>query len=331
MFKKEKIYSNLDRRTLDAELLRNIQTRKNEKSEDSEIKTCLVIQGGGMRGIYSMGVLDALEEYNLNDAFDYILGSSAGAINGAFFLTKQSKEAINLYSKRICNSKFINFSRLNKIVDIGYLTSEVFKTLDVQKLKDSDTNLVINLTEYETGRPFTVTSKDKDIDLRKALKATASMPFLYNKTVNINGKEFVDGGATDELPLLKAIELGCTDILIILTRDISFRRRYRAFTVWFLKNMFMRDYKANLKEIVMHSLERFNNTMKVLEIPNMQSNPRISVIYPSDKRKLVSMTTKNKKRLQLCYEMGKNDLKSWVKNNSMESSNSKEKIKIKMN
>ena len=78
-----------------------------------------------MRGTYSMGALMALEEAGLGKAFDHVVGSSAGAINGAYLLAEQAKLAVTVYLDDISNKKFVDFWRLSKVVDIDYLVDEV--------------------------------------------------------------------------------------------------------------------------------------------------------------------------------------------------------------
>ena len=102
-----------------ANLIKNLRTRADQKTNgknDSQIKTCLVVQGGGMRAAYSMGCLLALDEFGYRGAFDYILGSSAGAINAAYFLAGQSKMAARIYADYLTQNDFIDFFRPRNIL-----------------------------------------------------------------------------------------------------------------------------------------------------------------------------------------------------------------------
>ena len=79
-------------------------------TRSGELRLGLVVQGGGMRGVYSMGALAALEEAGLRESFDIVTGSSSGAINAAYFLAGQADEAVDLYL-RYLNSRECVHSR----------------------------------------------------------------------------------------------------------------------------------------------------------------------------------------------------------------------------
>src|SRR6476659_5404086 len=68
-------------------------------------RPALVVQGGGLRGIYSLSALAVLEELGLRDAFSRVIGSSAGAINGAYFLAGQARESISIYTEDLSNRR----------------------------------------------------------------------------------------------------------------------------------------------------------------------------------------------------------------------------------
>ena len=103
--------------------LENILKRKRERSKGllgpKKVKSALVIQGGGMRGAFSAGSLIALENLGFAESFDAIYASSSGAINGSYFLAKQSALGTSIYYRDINNSKFINIFRPKKIFDVG--------------------------------------------------------------------------------------------------------------------------------------------------------------------------------------------------------------------
>ena len=68
------------------------------------MKTGLVLEGGGMRGIYTAGVLDAMDEAGLRAAFDGVIGVSAGAVHGCSFVSGQRGRSIR-YFTRYCRDR----------------------------------------------------------------------------------------------------------------------------------------------------------------------------------------------------------------------------------
>jgi hypothetical protein len=87
----------------------------------------LVVQGGGMRGVYSMAVLAAFEEMGWTRCFDHVAGASAGAMNGAHFITGQARYGVETYIDHLSNRKFIDFFRLRKLVDLDYMIDDLVR------------------------------------------------------------------------------------------------------------------------------------------------------------------------------------------------------------
>lgn len=300
------------------QIAKNIRLRKEEITSNvtSHIKTGLVVQGGGMRGIYSMAALMALEECNLGESFDHVVGSSAGAINGAYLLAQQAKLAVTVYLDDISNKNFVNFFRLKKIVDIDFLVDGVLKkhkALDIKKVKNSRSTLHIILTHYLTAQAHVVTNKDPELDIMEALRATAAMPILYNRVVQVKGNGFIDGGVVDAVPLKRAIDLGCTDILVVLTREPSFRRKRPNLLMRLIEHVFLRKYPKVMKEKVLAEDNLFNETMEIIEGETyLNKGIRIGVVYPSDLGKMVSRTTNDKNLLLECALMARNDIRKFL-------------------
>ncbi len=73
-----------------------------------DFKIALAIEGGAMRGVVSSGMVAGLEYLGLLPAFDVVYGTSAGAINGAYFVAGQAAYGATIYYEHINNSKFIN-------------------------------------------------------------------------------------------------------------------------------------------------------------------------------------------------------------------------------
>ena len=120
------------------EALENIKKRFQEKKEGKKSlrKTALVLQGGGMRGVFGAGVCCALEELGYTKAFDEVYGVSAGALNAAYFLSGQAAYGTTIYYQDINNRKFINLFRGRKIVNIDFLMDIICskKPLNVKRL-----------------------------------------------------------------------------------------------------------------------------------------------------------------------------------------------------
>ena len=80
------------------------------------MKTGLVLEGGGVRGIYTAGVLDVFMEHGIT--FDGVIGVSAGAIHGCSYLSNQKGRSIRYYKKYCNDPRFMSFKSWIKTGDI---------------------------------------------------------------------------------------------------------------------------------------------------------------------------------------------------------------------
>ncbi|MEC4670033.1 MAG: patatin-like phospholipase family protein, partial [Nitrospirota bacterium] len=143
-----------------------------------------------------MGALAALEEMGFGQCFDHVAGSSAGALNGAYFITGQAGYGVETYIKYLSQRNFVNPLRFKKMVDIDYLVDHIGKKvrpLDIKKLTSATTMLHIALTDFSHGKTCYVTNRTPGIDLWEAFRASAAMPILYNKPVKVGDGLYVDG------------------------------------------------------------------------------------------------------------------------------------------
>ncbi len=280
----------------------------------------LVIQGGGMRGIYSAGAMTALAEIGLADSFSHIFASSSGAINGAYLLAGQTDLLIPGYAQYL-NSKspFIRYWRLNKIVDIDYLVDNVLMhstfPLDVKAVIESPTTLHTLLTNFHTAENVDIDSKrirandNSGHFLYEVLRATSALPLFYGRVIKINDVGYVDGGITDAIPLLRAIQTGCTDITVIATRGPNFRRNRKSGFNRILGSLALISHPTALRKALLNEDYLFNETMRKLQgIDDADKELKITLVYPSDNSRLASRTTRNEKELRDCAIMGQEDL-----------------------
>ena len=167
------------------------------------MKTGLVLEGGGVRGIYTAGVLDVFLEKGI--CFDGVIGVSAGAIHGCSFLSGQHGRSIRYYSNYCSDPRFMSVSSLLKtggLVGVDFCYHEIPEKLD---LYDNEAFMRNGVPFYavcsnvETGKPeyLRMTDMFAQIDI---LRASASMPYV-SRLVEINGKKYLDGGSTDSIPV----------------------------------------------------------------------------------------------------------------------------------
>lgn len=201
-----------------------------KRADDYTLGLC--IEGGSMRGVVSAGMVTALEQLGLLRVFDHVFGSSAGAMNGAFFVAGQAAYGTTIYYENINNNKFIDFRRAfgdKPIVDIDFLVWEVMvheKPLNAQKVLDSPVPLHVVAANVDSGKPEVLNSWDSGRRLLESLRAGATMPIVGGPPYGCEGGRYWDPMFfRDSIPVGPAENFGCTHILVLLTRPQGIRRR----------------------------------------------------------------------------------------------------------
>ena len=274
-------------------------------------RRALVVQGGGMRGVYSMAALAALDDAGLRNTFDLIVGSSAGAINAAYFLAGQAEEAVNLYVDHLSNRNFVNMARINKIVDIDYLVDVALKQylpLNIDALRKSSTLLEVILTDAETAEPKIITNRDDEFDFYEVIRATAALPGLYNKRVAVGSRLYVDGGTVDSLPLAQALDFDPEVVLAVVTRRQGYRRERHGIFYRIVGRTMAHGQSNAIKSLIGKRDPVFNSAMEALEQQHADG-ARIYGVFPSDESNLVSRTTFDRSMLLACAAMGRRDMR----------------------
>lgn len=185
----------------------------------------LILEGGGNRGIYTSGVLDAFIENGIE--FPYVIGVSAGSCNAASYIGKNYRRQHDI-TINYCNDKrymsvnsvLANGQYLNLEWVFGELSYELMP-LDYETYESSGTRLCAVTTNAKTAGPEYFYPKDLREYGCPILKASCALP-IATKGVNINGEMFFDGGISDSIPLEKAFDDGCKKAVVILTQVRGF-------------------------------------------------------------------------------------------------------------
>lgn len=286
------------------------QNRRGQRGTDT---IGLVVQGGGMRGVYSMGALAALEEMGFGQSFDHVAGSSAGALNGAYFITGQASYGVETYVHHLTRKSFVNPLRVKKMVDIDWLVDHIGKQarpLLLQKLLTARTTLHISLTGYTDGQTRYVTTREPGIDLWEAFRASAAMPILYNKSVKVGDGLYVDGSLRARVPIQRVVEHGCRYVVVILTMPPSHRIKSRHAWLQSLSWPATRRYSAALRQALFEEDRDYNRMKSDLS----RENPRIAdgankvvVITPRSRPQRFSTITTNARHLMQCALQARED------------------------
>jgi len=190
-------------------------------------RVALVIEGGAMRGVVSGAGAAAIAQLGLREVFDEVYATSAGAMNAAYFISGQADLGITIYFEELASREFINPWRLWKIMDVDLVFSHIIsrvKPLDVEAILASRTRFLVAMSEYRTGKARLVDVQASPTPLTQILKAATSIPVLYNRLTEVDGELCFDGGLQNPFPIRDAVQRGCTDIVVLLSRPASYVR-----------------------------------------------------------------------------------------------------------
>lgn len=191
------------------------------------MKKGLVLEGGAMRGLFTAGVLDALLEEGIE--FDGAVGVSAGAAFGCNFKSRQKGRVLR-YNTRYCRDKrYCSFYSLLTTGDL-YGAKFCYETLpntldpfDWERYEKNPMPFYAVLTEVASGEPTYFLCEGEKKRQMDIFRASASMPMVSRK-VKISGKEYLDGGISDSIPLSFLEKEGYEKNLVILTQPRSYQK-----------------------------------------------------------------------------------------------------------
>jgi predicted patatin/cPLA2 family phospholipase len=217
------------RSTID--LLRARAARRSLAPHGDGASIALAVEGGAMRGVVSAGMVSALEALGLTDAFDAVYGSSAGALNGAYFLAGQAALGTTIYYEDINNRRFIDLRRPlygRPIVNLGFLIDDVAarqKPLAVDRVLSSRSPLAVLVTDVATSAPVALRQFRSGRELFAAMRAGATMPIVAGPPAAFQDQHCFDASLTEPIPVRTAEADGHTHVLVLLTRPGEVRRR----------------------------------------------------------------------------------------------------------
>ena len=186
----------------------------------------LVLEGGGMRGVFTSGVLDAFMKHNVY--FEYIVAVSAGACNGMSYVSRQPRRA------RISN---IDYLARYKYIGIRHLVSQgcIFDSkllydkfpnkllpFDFDEYFKHSQNFEMVTTNCLTGTPMYLKELEDHQRSLDIVRASSSLPYV-SKIVDVDGIPMLDGGIVDSIPVQRAIDMGYKNNVVILTRNKGWR------------------------------------------------------------------------------------------------------------
>jgi predicted patatin/cPLA2 family phospholipase len=199
-------------------------------ARDDPHRVALVVEGGGMRGVYGAGMVRALAGLGLRDSLDEVVAVSAGALAGAALVIGNTAGLPAVYHEDLCDRAFIDLRRglqsTRAVVSLDFLFETVMRGrhgFDPGDLIDSDIPLRPVATSLDQLHGRTLDGMTTAEEWRLALRASACIPLWAGPPVELHGRRLVDGYVSDPLPVVRAIEGGATHVLVLLARGMAER------------------------------------------------------------------------------------------------------------
>lgn len=266
-------------------------------------KIGLVLEGGGMRGAYTGGVLEAFMEEDIR--FPYIIGVSAGANNGANFIAGQKKRSEKVFVDYASDKEFSglrHWIKEDSYINMEFLFDDLANDLlpfDYEAFADSRTVFKVCATNARTGQAeyFKKPNYKDETFMTRVLKASSSLPVI-SKPVNIDDQLYFDGGITDSIPLDKSIQDGNKHNVIVLTRNKDYRKRSQLLGLY--SRRYLRKYPKLLDALEKRHI-RYNITLE--KIDNLEKEGFVFVFRPIEEIK-VGRLEKDSENLKDLYDQG---------------------------
>ena len=268
----------------------------------------LVLEGGGMRGVFTSGVLDCFMDHGIR--FPYTIGVSAGACNGLSYMSGQRGRAKYSNIDMLDKYHFIGIKHLitkGNIMDFDLMFHEFPERIipyDYEAYAKCTEEYEMVTTNCITGQACYYNEKQSPKRIIDIVKASSSLPFVC-PIAYVDGSPMLDGGIEDSIPLLRARELGYNNNVVVLTRNKGYRKDDKPSKV---PALFYRKYPLLRNAIAARNM-MYNRQIALVE--ELEDKGRLIVIRPSQPITVSRMEKDTAKLLDL-YNQGYQAAKAYI-------------------
>lgn len=269
------------------------------------VQAGLVLEGGGMKGIYTAGVLDFFMEKDLY--FQNCYGVSAGACHLCSYISRQPKRAWHVSLDYLKGTDYCSMHSLLTTGDL-FNVKMCYDTIpnkllpyDYKAAAAYEGNAYAVVTNLRTGKAEYMPMKEMHRDIVH-VRASASLP-LVSRIVMIDGEPYLDGGMADPVPIRHAIEDGNAKNVVILTKEVGFIRKPAPSAQLEMIKLRYAKY-PKLYELLADRHNAYNETLRFMEAE--AANGRAFVIRPKLPND-IGRIEKDRRKLEALYQLGYRD------------------------
>lgn len=262
--------------------------------------TGLVLEGGGMRGVFTSGVLDGFMKHNLY--FRYVVAVSAGACNGMSYMSHQPRRA------RISN---IDYLERYKYIGLRHLVTQgcifdrkllydkfpnQYLPFDFDTFFTNQCTFEMVTTNCRTGQAMYLSEQHDRQRALDIVRASSSLPYV-SKIVDVDGIPMLDGGIVDSIPVQRAINMGHPFNVVVCTRNKGYRETGRDYKI---PRFIYRNY-PRLRVALSRRIAAYNEQLEMID--RMEAAGQIICIRPERPMEVTRME-KDTAKLERLYEEG---------------------------
>lgn len=265
-----------------------------------DANTGLVLEGGGMRGVFTSGVLDAFMKHDVY--FPYTVAVSAGACNGMSYISRQPRRARISNIDYLARYKYIGIRNLvtqGCIFDQKLLYDRFPYELipfDFETFFKYSSTFEMVTTNCHTGTAMYLSETQDEQRALDIVRASSSLPYL-SKIVMVDGTPMLDGGIVDSIPVEHSMELGHKTNVLILTRNYGYRSEERDVKI---PHFIYKNY-PRLRVALSHRVGAYNRQLELVE--QLEKEGRVVCIRPVRPLE-VGRIEKDTSKLEALYEEG---------------------------
>lgn len=262
--------------------------------------TGLVLEGGGMRGVFTSGVLDGFMKHDLY--FRYVVAVSAGACNGMSYMSHQPRRA------RISNIDYLaryNYIGIRHLVTQGCIFDREllydkfpnqYLPFDFDTFFNNQCTFEMVTTNCRTGQAMYLSEKHDRQRALDIVRASSSLPYV-SKIVEVDGIPMLDGGIVDSIPVQRAIDTGHPFNVVVCTRNKGYRETGRDYKI---PRFIYRNY-PRLRVALSRRIAAYNKQLEMID--RMEAAGQIICIRPKRPMEVTRMA-KDTAKLERLYEEG---------------------------
>jgi predicted patatin/cPLA2 family phospholipase len=263
-------------------------------------KSALVLEGGGMRGVFTCGVLDYLMDHKIS--FPYTVGVSAGACNGLSYMSHQRGRGRYSNIDLLAKYKYIGIRPLLKrrgLIDqqlLFHRFPDRILPYNYKAYAENPNRFEMVTTDCVSGKACYWEEKLDEKRIIDIVKASSSLPYAC-PIIYVDGKPMLDGGIVDSIPLMRAYGQGFDDCVVVLTRNRGYRKSDKEVMV---PRFIYKEY-PRLRVALRNRNKIYNEQLEMVE--RLEDEGKIKVIRPMKPIVVDRMETSVRKLTDL-YEEG---------------------------